>query len=286
MKSKKFNIIGIGELLWDMLPTGKELGGAPVNFVYHTSYFGANSTIISAVGNDKLGEELCSVLDRKKIEFSINTVDKPTGTVSVKLNNGIPSYIIHENVAWDFIQLKKEFIEALKNADAICFGTLAQRSKESYNTINQAIKLVPNTALKVFDINFREPFYNQEIIESSLKLANVFKLNDEELIILSTMFNLKGTQEELCKQLMNLFSLKFLALTNGSKGSLLFTASEISKLSVPKIKVVDTVGAGDSFTAAMIIGLLNKKPLKIIHEQAVAHAAKVCLSKGATPNFL
>jgi len=204
----------------------------------------------------------------------------------VKLNNGIPSYIICENVAWDFIQLKKESVEALKKADAICFGTLAQRSSESFNSINKALKLVPDTALKIFDINLRAPFYNKEIIESSLKLANVFKLNDEELLVLSTMFNLKGNQEEVCVQLINLFNLKFLALTNGSKGSLLFNNSEISKLTVPKIKVVDTVGAGDSFTAAMIIGLLNKKPLKIIHEQAVAHAAKVCLSKGATPNFL
>ncbi|MGV6844662.1 MAG: PfkB family carbohydrate kinase, partial [Lutibacter sp.] len=211
---------------------------------------------------------------------------KPTGTVSVKLNNGIPSYVIHENVAWDFIQLKKESIEALKKADAICFGSLGQRSIESYNSIIKALKIVPDTALKVYDINIRAPFYNKEIIENSLKLANVFKLNDEELIILKNMFELKGNQEEVCMQIIKLFNLKFLALTNGSKGSLLFSSTEISKLSVPKIKVVDTVGAGDSFTAAMIIGLLNKKPLKTIHKEAVAHAARVCQSKGATPNFL
>jgi len=284
MRNSTFNVIGIGELLWDLLPDGKELGGAPANFVYHTNYFGANSFLISAIGNDNYGEEIISILKKRNVNYAINKVEYPTGTVSVALKNGIPSYKIHENVAWDYITLKEEAIPVLEKADAICFGTLSQRSKTSLKSIEKAISLVPKTALKVFDINLRSFYYTKEIIEASLKSANVLKLNDEELIILTEMFNLKGDQEKGCKQLLNKFNLKFLALTNGSKGSMLFNKNEISRLSVPKIKVVDTIGAGDSFTAAMVMGILNKKPLIKIHKEAVLHAAKVCSNKGATPS--
>ena len=285
MKTGKFNIIGIGELLWDMLPDGKELGGAPANFTYHANFFGADSTIISALGNDENGEEIRSLLKKRNLKYSINTVDCPTGWVSVKLDNGIPNYVIHENVAWDFISLRDEVIPVLQKADAICFGTLSQRSKVSFEIIQEALKLVPKTALKVLDINLRQSFYTKNTIEASLKCANVVKLNDEELVVLSEMFHLPNSEDEACKQLLNQFNLKLLALTKGAEGSILFTQKEISSFPTPKIKVVDTIGAGDSFTAAMVVGLLNGKPLKQLHKEASEHAAKVCTYKGATPKL-
>lgn len=286
MKTKKFSIIGIGELLWDMLPGGKELGGAPANFAYHANFFGANSTIISALGNDENGEEIELLLKENKLKYSINTVHYPTGWVSVKLNNGIPNYVIHENVAWDFIALKDEVIPVLQKADAICFGTLSQRSKVSFDSIHEAIKLVPKTALKVLDINLRQSFYTKDIVEASLKCANVVKLNDEELMVLSGMFHLPSNVDEACKQLLNQFNLKLLAFTKGAEGSILYAQNETSNYPTPKVKVVDTIGAGDSFTAAMVMGLLNGKQLKQIHKEASEHAAKVCTYKGATPKLI
>ncbi|SNR56200.1 carbohydrate kinase family protein [Lutibacter flavus] len=286
MSDKKFNVIGIGELLWDVFPEGKELGGAPANFAYHTNFFGGNATIISALGNDEQGKEIRKLLTEKKLNNLISNVDYPTGWVSVELNNGIPNYIIHENVAWDYIELNKEAVTALKRADAICFGSLSQRSQVSFNTIHKALHIVPETALKVLDVNLRQSFYSKSIIEESLRCANILKLNDEELVVLSEMFYLANSQKEACIQLLNQFNLKLLALTNGSKGSILFMGDEISLYPVPKIKVVDTIGAGDSFTASMIMGMLNKKPLKQIHKEATEHAAKVCMNKGGTPNLI
>jgi len=283
MKNSEFNVIGIGELLWDMLPDGKEVGGAPANFAYHAKYFGAKSKVISAIGKDSLGKEIISVLNNRNINYILNEVEYPTGTVSVKLKDGIPTYEIHENVAWDFIALNQEAIAALKTADAICFGSLSQRSNKSIRAIETALKLVPKKALKIFDINLRLQFYSNEIIENSLKEANVLKLNDEELIVLTKMFHLKGNQEAKCVQLLNRFNLNYLALTNGAKGSILFHKNNISRLTVPKVKVVDTIGAGDSFTAALVMGILYKKSLIKIHKSATNHAAKVCAHKGATP---
>lgn len=286
MPVKKFNIIGIGELLWDLLPNGKELGGAPANFTYHTNFLGANSTIISTLGHDESGEEIRSLLKKRNLKYSINTVNYPTGWVSVKLDNGIPNYVIHENVAWDFIGLNKEVISDLENADAICFGTLSQRSKTSFKSIHKALKLVPVTALKVFDVNLRQTYYTKNIIEVSLECANVVKLNDEELVILSEIFHLPTAPEEACKQLLKQFDLKLLALTRGAQGSVLFTPTEISNFPTPKVVVVDTIGAGDSFTAAMVVGFLKGKPLTQLHKEASEYAAKICTYKGATPKLI
>lgn len=145
------------------------MGGAPANFSYHTNFFGANSTIISALGNDEQGLEIRSLLKERNLKYSINTVDYPTGRVSVKLNKGIPNYVIHENVAWDFIELNKDVIFVLEKADAICFGSLSQRSDVSLKTIHKAISLVPKVALKIFDVNLRQSYYSKKIIEESLK---------------------------------------------------------------------------------------------------------------------
>jgi fructokinase len=280
---KNFNIVGIGELVWDILPDGKELGGAPANFSFHTKNLGANSTIISAIGDDDFGEEMQTLLSNRNLNYILNYSRYPTGTVSVDLKDGIPGYVIRENVAWDDISLEPKAISILKNTSAICFGTLAQRLETSRLTIQSALKLVGNDVLKVFDINLRQHYYSKDVIVKSLQDANIIKLNSEELIILSRFFNLSEKSEVACTQLLLQFDLNLVALTNGGKNSILVTNEEISVLDSPKVKVVDTVGAGDAFTAALIIGLLKKDPLRQIHRHATNYAALVCTFKGAMP---
>jgi fructokinase len=280
---KKFRITGIGEVLWDMLPDGKQLGGAPGNFCYHTQNLGAEAAIISAIGKDDYGDEIKSLLAGKSLKPMLNYPDFPTGFVSVKLEKGMPTYTIHENVAWDHIILSNEAVNWIKTTDAICFGSLAQRSETSHKSIVKALKLVPEKALIVFDINLRQHYFNKALLEESMSLANVLKLNDDELEIISSMFGLSGTDKEKCHTLIKKFKLNLVALTMGSEGSWLFTKSEESFQEVPKIKVVDTIGAGDSFTAVMVMGILHNKPLRKLHKEAVEYSAKVCTYSGATP---
>jgi fructokinase len=282
----KNKVYGIGEVLWDILPEGKQLGGAPTNFVYHTHNLGANSTIISAIGNDDLGNEIKQALKHKEIDNVLSISSAPTGTVSVELSEGIPEYTIHEKVAWDNIELTNAVKSELHSADAICFGSLAQRSQFSRLAIKEAVTLVPDSALKVFDINLRQNYYTKDLIAESLQLANILKLNTEELQILSDFFDLESDQTEACSSLQNLFGLKLIALTNGSENSMLVTQGKTSVLTTPKVEVIDTVGAGDSFTAALVRGLLKNESLEMIHQIAVNYSAKVCMSEGATPDIV
>lgn len=280
---EKKTVIGIGEILWDLLPDGKQLGGAPANFAWHAQQLGAEGTVVSAVGEDEPGEEIRDIIKDKALGNGISISSKPTGTVSVELSNGIPDYIIHENVAWDFIELNDLAKEKTLQADAICFGSLAQRSDVSAKNIRTALDSAPEECLKIFDINLRQAFYSKEIIEASLKRANVFKINDEELLIVREMFGVSGTDEEVCRELMDMFDLKLTALTGGEKGSMLIAKGEVSEIKTPKVEVVDTIGAGDSFTAALAMGMLEGLPLKEIHNRAVTLSAFVCTQKGATP---
>jgi len=282
--SKK--VIGIGEILWDLLPDGKQLGGAPTNFAYHARQLGHHSSIISSVGNDELGCEIIQNIKDTGIVSFIDTIDKPTGTVSVQLDkNGIPGYVIHEDVAWDFITPSESALEFASQADAICFGSLAQRAETSYYSIQEILKTVPDTALKVFDINMRQRFYNENIIRKSLKKANVLKINDEEILVFAEMFGISGDEFEAMHQILDNYKLKVLALTKGAEGSWLITQEEDSYMETPKVIVADTVGAGDSFTAGLVAGLLNNKPLKEIHRSAVDISAFVCTQKGGTPTL-
>jgi fructokinase len=283
---KDINVIGLGEVLWDVLPDGKELGGAPANFAYHVNNLGVKSTVISAIGNDDLGNEIKEILNSKNIDYELNISANPTGTVSVKLHNGIPDYIIHENVAWDDLALNDSAKAKLRKADAICFGSLAQRSQKSRQAIYEAIGLAPKKSIKVFDINLRQNFYSKDLIGDSIKLANILKLNTEELCILQEYYNLDTNQEKACNQLIEHFNLQLVALTNGSKNSILFTKDAMSMIPTPRIKVVDTVGAGDSFTAAMVTSLLKGESLKNMHRKAVDYSARVCMKKGATPTIM
>jgi fructokinase len=286
--SKKPVIIGLGEILWDLLPDGKMLGGAPANFAYHCMQIGADSKVVSAVGDDELGKEILAKTNslRLGIEYIQINTNKDTGKVSVKLDNeGHPTYIIHENVAWDFIEVTKKTADLLSSADAICFGSLAQRSPVSRKTINTYLRSAPASCIKVFDINLRQEYFSKERIESSLNNCNILKINDDELEVLSRMFNLGETENQKIEQLISDFDLKLIALTKGESGSSLYTPDEISHFHSPKVKVMDTVGAGDSFTAALIMGLLDELELNQIHKLASEISAFVCTQKEATPDI-
>lgn len=287
MKShNNFFAIGIGEILWDILPEGKMLGGAPTNFAFHIHQMNVKAAIISAVGMDPLGNEILKIIEEKHLVNLIQTNDNPTGTVSVSLDGaGIPNYIIHEKVAWDFVETTGEAIKSTEKANAICFGSLAQRSPLTKNTIQKILETASKETLKVFDINIRQHFYNPETIQSSLRLANILKINEEELILLSEILDLQGAEYELTDQIMDIYQLDYLALTKGSQGSWMFSQHDSSYIQTPKVKVADTVGAGDSFTAAMVAGFLHDLPFEDVHQLAVDVSAYVCTREGATPDL-
>lgn len=275
-------IVGIGELLWDLFPTGKKAGGAPVNFAYHASASGAESYAISAIGNDDLGEEIVALINGIGINHFIAKVGYPTGTVKVELKQGIPSYTITEEVAWDYIPFTTQMEEIARKVDAVCFGTLAQRSSTSRKTIRKFLSLVPQQSFRILDINLRPPFYSPDLIEESLRQCNILKLNDEELEILKEMFPIGATNnKDTCNWLMNTYDLKHLILTAGADYSMVFSPDGISFLETPRVNVVDTVGAGDSFTGAFITSLLTGETLEKAHRSAVDRAAAVCTVAGA-----
>ncbi len=286
MKNKPI-VAGIGELLWDILPTGKQVGGAPCNFAFHAMHAGCESIVISAVGNDKQGEELLTALETLKINCEyVQHNSFPTGTVTVTLNEkGQPKYVIHENVAWDNVVFNAQIISKLKDLDAVCFGSLGQRNSVSASTIQQLLKTVKPECLKVFDINLRQHFYSSRIILQSLEFADILKLNDEELPVLAAYFGIAGDLKNQLRQIITRFNLKYVVYTLGEKGSIILGENEYSFLESPKIEVADTVGAGDSFTAVIVAGLLKGISLHKIHDMATRTAAYVCTQKGATPKI-
>ncbi|MDD3063506.1 MAG: carbohydrate kinase [Massilibacteroides sp.] len=285
MNTHKPVVIGIGELLWDMLPEGKRAGGAPVNFVYHASALGAEGYAISAVGKDPEGDEIIRELETNGINYCIPRVAYQTGRVPVTLKDGIPTYIITENVAWDHIPLTEKAVELVRKADAICFGTLAQRDKESAKTINALINEAPAKTLRVFDINIRQHYYSKELIEQSLTKASIFKINDEELELLNDLFQLPEDTNEACRWLLNNYALTHVILTAGSDYSSVYTRESISTIPTPTVQVKDTVGAGDAFTGAFVYSLLTGKSVEESHKQAVETAAFVCTQSGAWPEY-
>lgn len=283
--SKRPIVVGIGELLWDMLPTGKKAGGAPINFVYHASRLGAEGYAISAVGDDELGREILSELDNNAIRYLIERVPYPTGTVQVSLQEGVPDYIINERVAWDHLSPTSNAIDLAEQADAICFGTLGQRSSQSRETIQAILSFAPDEAYRCFDINLRQHYYTKELIEESLYLANVLKINDEELAVLRDLFHLEGTDREVANWFIERYNLRMLVLTAGALYSTIYTANEESTMQTPVVQVADTVGAGDAFSGALIISLLKGASLKEAHEFAVKTAGYVCTKEGAWPPY-
>ena len=282
-------VVGMGEALWDMLPEGRKIGGAPANFAYHVSQFGLDSRVVSAVGDDELGNEILANFAEKKLECQIEKVPYPTGTVQVELDEkGVPCYDIKEGVAWDNIPFTVSLLELAKKTDAVCFGSLAQRNSVSRETINRFIDEMPQGehVLKIFDINLRQHFYSKELIEESIKKCNILKINDEELAIVSQMFGFADIDfKEQCKLLLTKYNLKMLILTCGVDGSYVFAPGEMSFLETPKVKVADTVGAGDSFTGAFVAAILKGLEMKEAHRLAVNVSAFVCTQNGAMPEL-
>lgn len=280
-------VVGMGEALWDVLPEGKKLGGAPANFAYHVSQFGLESRIVSAVGQDKLGSEILDNFREKQLYGLIETVPYPTGTVQVELDaEGIPCYDIKEGVAWDNIPYTQALEGLAHQTCAVCFGSLAQRSIVSRETIHHFLDAMPENedTLRIFDINLRQGFYTKEILCDSFRRCNVLKINDEELVTVSRMFGYPGIDlQDKCWILLAKYNLKMLILTCGVNGSYVFTPGHVSFVETPKVQVADTVGAGDSFTAAFTTAILKGHPVAEAHQLAVETSAYVCTQQGAMP---
>lgn len=282
-------VVGMGEALWDVLPEGKKIGGAPANFAYHVSQFGLPSRVVSAVGNDPLGREIVENFTSKGLNHLIEEVPYPTGTVQVEIDPaGIPQYDIKENVAWDNIPYTARLEALAGQTRAVCFGSLAQRNVVSRDTINRFLDAMPQTAdsIVVFDVNLRQGFYTKEILCNSMKRCNILKINDEELVTVSRMFGYPGIDlQDKCWILLGKYNLRMLILTCGINGSYVFTPGNVSFQPTPKVEVADTVGAGDSFTAAFIASLLKGKSVAEAHALAVRTSAFVCTRKGAMPEL-
>ena len=280
-------IVGLGEALWDCLPEGRKLGGAPANFAYHTSQFGNEASAVSAVGNDELGDETIQAFEEKKLNYALPRVDFPTGTVQVTLDgDGIPSYDIKEGAAWDNIPFTPELEALARRSRAVCFGSLAQRSEVSRQTIYRFLDSTPKDCLRIFDINLRQNFYSKEIIRESLRRCNILKINDEELVIIGRMFGYPGMDfENKCWLILGKYNLDMLVLTCGVNGSYVFSKGAMSYYETPKVKVADTVGAGDSFTGSFVASLLAGKPVAEAHRIAVNVSAYVCTQNGAMPQL-
>ena len=280
-------VVGMGEALWDVLPEGKKIGGAPANFAYHVSQFGLPSRVVSAVGEDKLGSEILDNFREKKLNCMIEQVPYPTGTVQVELDSeGVPCYDIKEGVAWDNIPYTNALEGLARCTLAVCFGSLAQRSVVSRETINRFLDAMPVTdeTLKIFDVNLRQGFYTKEILCNSFQKCNILKINDEELVTVSRMFGYPGIDlQDKCWILLAKYNLKMLILTCGVNGSYVFTPGKVSFVETPKVEVADTVGAGDSFTATFVAALLKGMSITEAHRLAVDVSAFVCTQNGAMP---
>lgn len=289
MGTRRNYVVGIGEALWDILPEGKKLGGAPANFAYHVSQFGLQSRVVSAIGDDRLGNEILENFQDKGLQTLIEKVAYPTGTVQVELDAvGVPCYDIKENVAWDNIPFTDKLKQLAGKTCAVCYGSLAQRNVVSRETINAFLDAMPGGKgqYKVFDINLRQGFYTREILCSSMKRCNILKINDEELVTVSRMFGYPGIDlQDKCWILLAKYNLEMLILTCGVNGSYVFTPGNVSFVETPKVQVADTVGAGDSFTAAFISAVLKGKTVTEAHQLAVNVSAHVCTQNGAMPKL-
>ena len=286
---EKRYVVGLGEVLWDVLPEGKKLGGAPANFAYHAGQFlGSDNTIaISALGEDKLADETIEALREHGLNDLMPKVPYPTGTVQVQLDEqGIPTYDIKENVAWDNFPFDDDIRQIARNCRAVCFGSLAQRNVVSRETIHKFLDETPADCVKIFDINLRQQFYTQEVIRESLQRCNVLKINDEELVLIGRMFGYPGLDiENKCWLILGKYNLDMLVLTCGTNGSYVFTPGQMSFQETPKVEVADTVGAGDSFTGSFCAAILSGKPVAEAHRLAVQVSAYVCTQNGAMPTL-
>lgn len=288
MSKNKFKIVGLGEILWDVLPSGRQIGGAPSNFAYISTQLGDHGIIASAVGDDAEGREILQALDEKSVDISYiqKNPKYPTGKVEVSLYEGQAVYEIKDDVAWDYLELEENWKQLASETDAVSFGSLAQRNTASRETIRQFIELVNKNTLLILDINLRQENILMEVLIESLKLANVAKLNDAELPLICELFEISGKNEiEQVKNLRKDYDLDTVCLTRGEKGSLLVTKNEISECPGIEIQIKDTVGAGDAFTAGVTHGLLRNWSLEKTNEYANKLGAFVSSQTGAMPSF-
>lgn len=284
-----FKVAGLGEVLWDLLPTGKQLGGAPTNFAYMTSLLGDEGIVTSRVGRDPLGQEIVETATRLGLGIQDVQFDEihPTGTVNVTVDDaGQPRFTITESVAWDFLEWTPAWKELAGQTDVVCFGSLAQRSSTSRETIGHFLRALPENALRIFDVNLRQKFFSAEVLAESCHSANVVKLNHEELPVVAGLLGLTYGNEETCaRRLLDRFGLRLICITRGGGGSFLANSSEVSTHPGYKIKVADTVGAGDAFTACLAHHYLRGASLAEINEQANQFAAWVASQPGGTPSL-
>jgi fructokinase len=283
-----FHVIAVGEILWDLLPAGRELGGAPANFIQHARSLGADAALVSRVGDDDLGREAVARLRARGVATDLIQEDReaPTGTVGVEIRpDHQPRFTIHEGVAWDRLAVEDAALAAMRAADVVCFGSLAQRTAGGAGAVRRLVAAARPGALRIFDVNLRPPFVQKEVVEASLGLANVLKLNDQELPVLAGMLGLAGDEGEQLEALVNRHSLRLVALTRGGQGSLLLGEGGRSERPAVAVNVADTVGAGDAFTAALALGLLRGCPLDETNRLAAEVAAFVCSRPGGAPEL-
>lgn len=278
-------VVGIGEVLWDRFPGGKRLGGAPANFAYHAAQLGHEGLAVSAIGPDKLGADIIFQLDRHGLPYHLDRVPYPTGTVDVDLSNpNAPVYTINTRVAWSHIPFTDELRSIAQNCKAVCFGSLAQWGRESRASIRRFLDSCPAHCLKICDINLRQHYFTKASLRESLHRADILKLNEDELDVITRLFGYKMAGEELlCRRLMRAYGLKMVILTKGIDGSIVLWKGGSSFQGTPKVKVVSAVGAGDSFTGAFIGSYLRGASIAEAHAVAVRVSAYVCTQKGAMP---
>lgn len=285
--TKSAVMVGLGEVLWDLLPSGKVLGGAPANFAYMTNVLGDEGIVASRVGNDDLGREACRVMEDLLVGISYvqQDADHETGTATVKIDaGGQPTFTIKERVAWDFLQWTENWQELSARADVICFGTLAQRSQESAATIDRFLQNAPEKALRICDVNLRQSFFNKDVLWKSFRHAQIVKLNEQELLQISYLLKLGvGSEQALAQRLLHECNLKLVCITRGARGSLLVSEDEIVEHQGFRVKVADAVGAGDAFTACLAHHYLRKHSLDEISDSANRFAAWVATQVGGTP---
>lgn len=295
--SRKYTVVGLGELLWDLLPTGRQLGGAPANFAYITSLLGDEGIPASRIGQDSLAAEAIQRLAQLGLptKFIQRDADHPTGTVKVEVDRtGQPRFEISESVAWDFFAWTPQWQSLAQQADAVCFGSLAQRAENSRATIRTFLRGMRPDAVRIFDVNLRQDFYTAQILAESMKFASLIKLNHEELPKIMRTLEFEShtldnqdlenhAEESSARRLLSAHNLKLVCVTRGTNGSLLVSADESNEHPGFKVKVADTVGAGDAFTAALVHGYLRGTPLAQINETANRVGAWVASQSGAMP---
>ena len=290
-------ILGIGELLWDVLPEGPRLGGAPANFTVMAGRLGDHAAILSRIGRDELGRRAMEQLDPFPVDAGKVQVDSAheTGRVTVALRDGQPSYTIHHPAAWDFLELSDDWVQLAERANAICFGSLAQRSAVSRQTIQTLVSQTQASCFRVFDVNLRSPFYSGEVVQESLELANVVKMNDAEVPLVLELLGLtSGLEEALAPERLRLGAervldefpeLQLVAVTRGGSGSLLVRRDEWNEHPGVPAVIADTIGAGDAFTAAMAHYLLRGAPLAILNEAGNRWGSWMASQSGAMPRL-